>query len=361
MRWLILLAIATAYGQQLKTEQVHGRRAWVLENGRIRVAVLAGGGHIAEVRLVTGSANRDVNPMRVPHYPTIEPYQYSDAAHNATYGSDPHRWLSSGYMGHLLCFPFYGPPSSEGEVAAGLGNHGEAPVVEWKKAEGDVTAGVVRLRVTAELLKTNWRVERLFTLHPDRTEVTVEEWVENLLGFDRPVNWMQHATFGPPFVEPGKTVLRLSAVKGQAGDKVIEGKDVRERVMPATRPGGSYTALLMDAARPHQFFTLTHPSYPVTIGYVYPTAGNLWIGDWMENQRNTNLPWSGKVIARGIEFGSTPYAEGLRKSIERGSLFGVPAFRWIGAKERAKTEFTIFLTEKLVRDARWENGRVVLD
>ena len=71
--------------------------------------------------------------MRVPHYPMIEPYEYDDAKHNGIYGDTPHRWLHSGYMGHLLCFPFYGPPSSDDEVRAGLGNHGEAPIVEWRQ------------------------------------------------------------------------------------------------------------------------------------------------------------------------------------------------------------------------------------
>jgi len=55
------------------------------------------------------------------------------------------------------------------------------------------------------------------------------------------------------------------------------------------------------------------------------------------------------VIARGIEFGSTPFAEGLRTSVERGSLLGAPAYRWIGGHQRLKTEFTIFL-EEIPRD-----------
>jgi hypothetical protein len=58
--------------------------------------------------------------MRVPHYQTIEPYQYDPGRHDALYGSDSHRWLSSGYMGHLLCFPVFGPPSSPAEVKNGL-------------------------------------------------------------------------------------------------------------------------------------------------------------------------------------------------------------------------------------------------
>jgi hypothetical protein len=356
---LLLLMFATDLG--LTEQTFHGRPAWVLENGAIRVAVLSGGGHIAEVRQLTGDARRDVNPMRVPHYPTIDPQTYDDSRHNAIYGDDPHRWLSSGYMGHLLCFPAYGPPSSPEEVAAGLGNHGEAPIVEWRKIGGGVEGDAVVLRYAADLKKTSYRVERTVTLRKGEAWVKVEESVENLLPFDRPVQWMQHATFGPPFIEPGKSVLRTSAVKGHRGGELPPGESVRERLMPATTPGGSYTALLMDPSRKYQFFTMSHPDYPVTIGYLFPTEAHPWAADWQENQRSQHKPWNGKVVARGIEFGSSPYAEGVRKSVERGSLFGVPAYRWIGARQKLDAEFIVFLTEKRVRDARWDGKSVVID
>jgi hypothetical protein len=116
----------------------------------------------------------------------------------------------------------------------------------------------------------------------------------------------------------------------------------------------------MDPARKSQFFTMRHPDLPVTIGYVYEAAGNPWVGDWQEHHNIESKPWNRQVIARGIEFGSTPYAEGLRKSVERGSsLFRTPAFRWIGARAKASTEYTIFLTESDPVDAWVENGVVV--
>ena len=346
---------------RLDEQMLHGRLAWVLENGRIRVSVLKGGGHIAEVRQMTGDLKRDVNPMRVPHYPTIDPQTYVDARDNATYGDDPHRWLSAGYMGHLLCFPVYGPPSSPEEIAAGLGNHGEAPIVAWQRTGGGVEGHAVVLRYSAELPKTQYRVQRRLKVPEKGDWVHVEESVENLQSFDRPVQWMQHATFGPPFIEPGKSLMRISAVKGDRNGALPAGESVQERLMPATKPGGAYTALLLDRQRPHQFFTMSHPNFPVTIGYLFPTEAHLWAADWQENQSAQQKPWNGEVIARGIEFGSSPYAEGLRKSVERGSLFDTPAYRWIGARQTLSTDFVIFLTEKRVRDARWENGAVVLD
>src|SRR5579872_2333829 len=114
-----------------------GRHAWVLSNGLIRVAVLRGGGHIAEVRLLSDDPKKSINPMRIPHYQTIEPYEYDPAKHAATFGTHTHRLLSAGYMGHLLCFPMYGPPTAD-EAKTGLNNHGEADVVEWRKIKSEI-------------------------------------------------------------------------------------------------------------------------------------------------------------------------------------------------------------------------------
>jgi len=108
-----------------------------------------------------------------------------------------------------------------------------------------------------------------------------------------------------------------------------------------------------------------HPEYRVLVGYIFPAASNPWIADWQENRSNTIAPWNGEVVARGIEFGSSPFAEGLRKSVERGSLFDTPAYRWIGGKQRLETEFTVFVSEipggfAGVKDLRLDHGAPIL-
>lgn len=380
----LLLAIPVAAQLRIRTEKVHGREAWVLENGLIRVAALRGGGHLAEIRFLGSDSRKTINPMRVPHYPTIEPYQYNPAVHDALYGDGSHRWLSSGYMGHLLCFPAFGPPSSPEEVKNLLGNHGEAPIVEWKQTRSpEVRPDGVTLWYGADLPKTQYRVDRRVTLRAGRPVVEVEEWVENLTTFDRPVNWVQHATFGPPFVEPGKNFLDVSATKGEvAGGRATnslapgsaiqwpeglsrDGRKVSLRPFQPPDRSGTYYALLLDPSRPTSYFTTYHADYPVLIGYLFPTKDNPWIGDWQENQSNTTKPWDGKAVARGMEFGTTPFAEGLRRSVERGTLFGVPTYRWIGGRQRLQTTFTVFLAEippgfAGVEDVQLQDGRIAV-
>jgi len=362
-------------------DTLHGRRAMVLENGAIRISTLTGGGHIGELRFLTGGKERTVNPMRVPHYPTIEPQEYDPEKHDSIYGDDPHRWISSGYMGHMLCFPAFGPPSSQEEINNKFGNHGEAPIVEWKQTAVGKSNDSVTLCYEAELPKTQYRVERTITIVNGESVVYVEESIENLAEFDRAMNWVQHATFGPPFAEPGKTFLDASVTKGKVGpgkftlkaNSAVEwpkgtssaGKPVNLRGFQKQAKAGSYTALLHDQSREQSYFTMYHTDYPVLIGYLYPTADNPWLGDWQENHSMMHLPWNGEVIARGMEFGTTPFAEGLKKSVDRGSLYGVPAFRWIGGKQKLTTHFTIFLAEvepgfKGVKDVRAEAGKIVV-
>lgn len=379
------LPLLWAQEPAFRTEMFHGRHAYVLDNGRIRVSLLRGGGHIAEIRFLSDDPKKSINPMRVPHYQTIEPYEYDPAKHDALFPDGSHKWLSSGYMGHLLCFPVFGPPSSEDEIRNQLGNHGEAPIVEWKQQKFEAGKDGVTLWYGAELPKTQYRVNRKVTLPAGSTALYVEEWVENLLPFDRPINWVQHATFGPPFAEPAQSFLDVSATKGQVDGGGSEedslrpgsaidwpagmdrgGQRVSLRPFQPVPHGGTYFALLLNPKRPQNYFTMYHADFPVLIGYLFPTVDNPWLGDFQENQRIAQKPWDRQVVTRGIEFGTTPFPEGLKKSVERGTLFGVPTYRWISGKQRLETSFIIFLAEIPtgfggVAEVTAEAGRILIE
>src|SRR3954470_19958694 len=94
LRFFLLLSCAAAAFPQapsISEETFHGRGAWVLQNGLIHVTVIAQGGHIAEMRLISDDPKKSVNPMLVP--PDPQP--------------------AGSYMGHLVCFPSYGPASPD--------------------------------------------------------------------------------------------------------------------------------------------------------------------------------------------------------------------------------------------------------
>jgi hypothetical protein len=174
-----------------------GRRAVSIDNGTLRVTVLAGGGHIAEVcDLASG-----VNPLWTPPWPSIEPHAYDPRTH-PEYGGSAESSLLSGIMGHNLCLDIFGGPSAEEAVAA-MPVHGETSVVDF---DVRVAAGVIHMHAVLPAAKL--RVERRVSL--DGRSVRVVEAVENLTAADRPVGWTEHVTLGPPFLEDG-TQLQVAA------------------------------------------------------------------------------------------------------------------------------------------------------
>jgi hypothetical protein len=386
LRIAVLLSLLVGYlaaaEPSFKEQTFHNRHAYVLENGLMRVSALRGAGHWAEIRLTSGDPKKDLNPMRIPHFPTIDPWEYDAAKHDKIYGGGTNRLLQSGYMGHLLNFPTFGAPSEQ-EARNGLGNHGEALTVEWRKDAAPVSERDVQLVYSAYLPKTQYNVGRVLTLPADETVLYVEEWVENLTAFDRPAHWVQHATFGPPFVEPGKTVLDASATKGEVRgaarpNRMLrsgavtwpsgtspDGKSVSLREMQTQPKSGIYYALLMDQGRERSYFTMYHKNYNVLIGYVWHTKDFPWLGDWQENKGNTGLPWNGKVIARGMEFGTTPFGGPMEQVLKEGSLYGVPMYRWIAGGQRVTVRYIVFLAEipdgfRGVDNVEVAGGRIVL-
>lgn len=351
LAFFVLAALLPAQEPAFREESLHGRRAWVLDNGLMRVATLPGGGFIGEVRLDSADPRKSVNPMRVPHYQTIDPYTYDAAKHGALYGTGIQRRLMSGYMGQFLCFPHFAA-SSEAEFRQDLGQHGEALAVEWKRTAVDRSAAGITLRYGADLPLTHYRVDRSVALPAGETAAYVEESVENMAAYDRPMQWVQHITFGPPFLEIGKTFADSSPAR------VINGAgDPR----PFTGRGSTW---LMDASRPRVWFTMYHADYPVLIGYLFESRPNQWVYDWQENMRVSEKPWDGKVVARALCVGDS-VVSGLANAVRKGSDAGVPVYSWIGARERRSQRYVVFLAEiptgfKGVAAIDTGSGRIVI-
>ncbi len=330
---------------RFRHDRFQGRQAYVLENGLIKVSLLRGGGHLAEIRFLEGGADRTVNPMRVPHYETVEPFEFDDATHGPLYGTGFLGRFLAGYMGHLLCLPEFG----------GLPG---ASIADWKLAGVAEGQSAAALGYEADIPGFQLRVHRRVTLAARAPVAWIEESVENLAEFGRPIHWVQHATFGPPFAEPGNNYMDISAARWAgrrrgAGltDKPVswpsrlnEKEELEDgrRFQPAPA-STSYHAFLFQRERSYSYFTMYNAGLRVLIGYVFPAADNPWLVDWQENRSYKQKPWDGKAVARGIEFGTTPFDEGLRRSLDRGRHLDTPVHRWIGARQRLTTRYLVFL------------------
>jgi hypothetical protein len=329
------------------------RKAVQLESDAARVTVLLEGGHIAEILHKPSG----VNPLWTPHWPSIEPSAWS-AAEYPEYGPGADAKLLAAIMGHSLCMDIFGGTSDE-EAAAGMTPHGEASVAPYEVAVQD---GI--LTAKACFPQAQLRFERSIRfVSPNVIRIT--ELVENLRAWDAPIGWTQHVSLGDPFIEPGVTQFRASATRSRvyetdfaAGKGYMgigakfdwpyvprpEGGTVDMRTFIDQPACGAYSAQLMDPRRENAFFLAWSPRSKTLLGYVWKQADFPWLGIWDENCSRTAPPWNGDSVARGMEFGVSPMPETRRQMIERGSLFGVPAFRWIPAKTTVGVEYRAFIT-----------------
>ena len=116
-------------------------------------------------------------------------------------------------MGHFVCVDGFGPVSAE--EAAGLPGHGEAHTVPWEVTFSGKLASIATLAFTAELPIVQETFTRTFRMVDGENIIHVQSELESHLGFDRPVNWAEHATIGSPFLAPENTVLDLSGKHGK--------------------------------------------------------------------------------------------------------------------------------------------------
>lgn len=336
--------------QRRVTAAYRGRRAAVVENEAVRLTVLEEGGHITEIF----DKHAGVNPLWTPPWPSIEPSTYDPETH-PEYGNGPDAQLLAGIMGHNVCLDTFGPPSPE-EFAAGIPVHGEGAVAPYEiRAAGN--ALVLKARLPLAGLSFERRIELR------GRAVFIKEAVENLSAGDRPIGWTQHVTLGPPFLECGSTQFRASATRSKVFEQKFGSADYLVpsaefewpraprpqggfadlQVLGQPAPSGAFTTHLMDPAREYAFFVAFSPASRLAFGYVWKQQDFPWMGIWEENHSRVHAPWNGQCLARGMEFGVSPFPESRRAMIERGRLFGVPAYRWLPARSRIEVEYWAIL------------------
>ncbi len=334
----------------------HGRQAWKLENKAIQLLVLPGGGHIASLSLKSGTG-KGVNPFWLPPWQSVEP---SNGKINSDFPAapDPAGPLLASIMGHNICVDFFGAPS-KAEAAAGIPVHGEAPCLNWKAEKTTSTS----VRYSVQLPKAQMKMTRNISFTPNSSAVWISETLENQTPFDRPIGWQQHPSFGPPFLEKGATYFDMPATKSMVYPKefskgmrlkrgeefewpqapTASGDTVDLREWPKGNKSSDYTASIIDPSRTWGYFTVVNTKKRVVVGYVWRRTDFPWVGNWEENHFRSGKPWLGKAVVRGMEFGTTPWPDSRKDAVQQNNLFGVPTYRWIGAKETQTISYGLFI------------------
>jgi hypothetical protein len=326
------------------------RTMWELDNGAVTLAIAKGGGHLASLKL---AVKPGVNPYWRPIWKSIEPWAYKkgDAAR---YGIK----LLAAILGHNPCLGQFGDPSAE-EAKAGLGTHGEAPVVRWKLLKKRVSSKGLFFACGCELPVAQMRFVREFRMEAGEPIIRVRNRITSTSRRDMPFTFCEHATFGPPFVEPGVTLFDMPATQGHTFPKTFgahprlkqdaaftwplapgsKGKQVDLRTL--TKNSSDFSTQLMDPKREEAWVSAVNPKLGLAVVYLWKRGDYPWVGNWEECLDRAAPPWNNKSITRGMEFSNTPFPEGLRNAVDRGTFQGQKTFRWLPALSTVETAFTL--------------------
>jgi hypothetical protein len=364
LRFVFLFGcIALAWSQEpSQNATFEGYPAVILSNSKLQATIMTKGSTLASLTLADDPEKLSPlwNPMRMARE-LGKPVKFDGGA------------------GLFVCVDGFGPTSAE-ERAAGLPGHGEAHT-ETYAVHSERHGSGTGVTLTAKLPIVQEMFTRTFRVIDGENVIYVESQLENLLGFDRPVNWAEHATIGSPFLEPGVTVVDVSGSRSQtrpytstrSGDVEqrltsgqdftwplapgLNGKTIDLRQTPADPHFLDHAATLLDRRRELEWVTAINPKKHLIIGYVFRRADYPWLQHW------GYYPPTRKM-ARGMEFGTQPYDVPRREAISTGSMFETPTYRWLPAKSKVSTRFLIFYAHtpdgfNKVDDVSMQNGEIV--
>jgi hypothetical protein len=275
---------------------------------------------------------------------------------------DPEKLNPLQGLGHFVCVDGFGGVSAE-ERAAGLPGHGEAHRVPWEMVSSDKKDGTLTVTFRSALPVVQETFLRTIRMVDRERVIYIESELESLLGFDRPVNWGEHATIGGPFLEQGKTVTEMSARRGMTRSyasevipppnrhnladfreftwpmaPTVDGTLMDVRIAPVTTPVIDHTTSLMDPTRRLVFVSAFHPGKRAVFGYVFRREEYPWTQIW------DSYPGGGRASYRGLEFATQPFDLPRREVIQANSMFDTPTYRWLPAKSKIASSFVMFYT-----------------
>jgi len=135
----------------------------------------------------------------------------------------------------------------------------------------------------------------------------------------------------------------------------MDGNQANLRRMNSVAPASTYTAHLADPEREDAYFVAFSPHFRLAFGCIWKRSDFPWLGIWEENCSRPGLPWDGRTITRGMEFGVSPIPESRKEMVNRNRLLDTPTFKWIPARGSLQAEywFSSQLTDAVPQSLQW--------
>ncbi len=343
----IILTIIV-YSTCLSDPNLKDRTLVKLENMNSMVVVDLGGGSIVDFHL----KEHELNPLT---------WNYPDEG-----DTDPRS------MGHFICLDRWGA-ASKAETAKGMPWHGEASKVNWQILQAPVSKnGEVYSEMLCELPVAGLTLKRSLILDEKEAVLTVTETITNVNKLGRIFNVVQHATFGPPFLDES-VVFDTKVKKGfaQGGEMpnpeepvfywpkaVFRGSLVDFRSLSADNADPGVISFILNNDDEYGWATACNASKGLMIGYIWKTAEYPWLNMW----RNLS---NGRPAAFAFEFGTTGLHQPYSVLVEKEKIFDHKLYEYIDADETIVKSYTAFLARipenyKGVNDIQFKDGTIVL-
>lgn len=162
-----------------------------MENDHLRLKILTGkGGDILEFR----DKRTDVDLLWQTHHNWVPPGDRYVPSETKT------TWLDHYPGGWQLNLPIAGFGREIEGNAYGL--HGESALIPWDATVARDDDEAVTLRLTADLVRYPFTVERELTLAADASRLEIEESVTNNGERELEYIWQHHIALGPPLIGP---------------------------------------------------------------------------------------------------------------------------------------------------------------
>lgn len=339
------------------------RPALLLSNDKIQLTVVPEGGAMAQIVLVDDQERTNPlwNPYRIAREAGLKP-------------------PANFYRGHFVCVDGFGPASSE-ERAAGLTQHGEAHALPWTLDSYEKQGRTVSAKFSVKLPIVQEHFTRTVHLIDGENVVWIDSELENLLAFDRPVFWGEHATISAPFLEPGKVVVDMPVHRAKTKDHgaqpnptrqlrsfidftwpmapTVDGQMFDVRSAPMKPNTVDHTTSLLDPSRRLVFVTALHLEKKLLIGWVFRRSEFPWVQTWLQ------YPGPNRMT-RGLEFATQPFDLPRADVLRNGPLFDAPVFRILPAKSTIASSFLMFYTRvpegfQKVDDVKLDGGKLTIE
>jgi hypothetical protein len=301
-------------------------RMIVIENDKLRVAILAGKG--------TDIVELNYKPLDLD-FVWLAPGGVRNPQTFAATAPDVHATFRDNYPGGWQeMLPNAGTPSTfEG---ASLPQHGELYNVPWDVAIAEDTEDLAIVSFTAHARRSPFVVEKTIRLDSGIAGFRIDERLTNISHSSAYAMWGHHITFGPPFLRPGCRIhLPDGVMVSPHSEPIAPGGRRVSSTAPFSWPRDSGTGedlrFIPGPGAPSELCYLSGFSpgkawYEIMdderdiaarLSWDAETMPYLWY--WQEFGRSTGYPWWGRLFNIGLEPCSSYPSMGLKSAVENGT------------------------------------------